>query len=146
MYCQLSLSSYCIVQWNCEFYHGLWIKWGKMATTTTERMFYGCHCHFVSFNSQSMIEFTVILHNGVARKHYLRVHNVTFIVGIDGFKQIYSWNALWIYLLCWKHWLCQYLYSSYASMNKGIICNCIEHILLLLCFWCLKMHQLLYTL
>ena len=31
-------------------------------------------------------------------------------------------------------------------MNKCIICNSIEYILLLLCFWCLKIHQLLYTL
>ena len=33
-------------------------------------MFYGCRCrhHFTSFNLQSMIEFTVALHNAVARK------------------------------------------------------------------------------
>ena len=32
-------------------------------------------CHFVSFYSQSMIEFTVTLHNAVARNLYLTVHD-----------------------------------------------------------------------
>ena len=39
-------------------------------------MFYGCHRrhrHFVSFYSQSMIEFTDTLHNAVARKLYMAI-------------------------------------------------------------------------
>ena len=39
----------------------------------------------------------------------------------------------------WKHWQCHYLYSSYASMSKDIICNSIEYILLLhfeVWMWC----------
>jgi hypothetical protein len=40
-------------------------------------MFYGCrHCrrrHFASFYLQSMIEFTVALHNAVARKPYMTI-------------------------------------------------------------------------
>ena len=39
-------------------------------------MFYGfCCCHFVSFYSQSIIEFTVALHNTVARKPYMTIKN-----------------------------------------------------------------------
>ena len=52
-------------------------------------MFYGCRCcrrHFVSFYLQSMIEFTVILHNSVARKRYLTIQSATFTVDIDGFQ------------------------------------------------------------
>ena len=50
-------------------------------------MLYGCCCrHFASFHSQSMIEFTVALHNTVARKHYLTLHSATFTVDIDGFQ------------------------------------------------------------
>jgi hypothetical protein len=52
-------------------------------------MFYGCHsprCHFVSFYSQSMIEFTVALHNTVARKRFLAIHSATFTVDIVGFQ------------------------------------------------------------
>ena len=51
-------------------------------------MFYGCRCrrHFVSFYSQSMIEFTVALHNAAARKHYLTIQSDTFTVDIDGFQ------------------------------------------------------------
>ena len=48
-------------------------------------MFYGC-CHFVSFYSESMIEFTVILHNALARKHYLTIQSNTSAVALDGFQ------------------------------------------------------------
>ena len=61
-----------------------------------------CHYHFVSFysqsQSQSMIEFTVTLHNAVARKHYLTIHSATFTGNIDGFQTdwqlICTYNAL----------------------------------------------------
>ena len=47
-------------------------------------MFYGCHrrrCrHFASFYSQSMIEFTVVSHNAVARKRYLTIQSATSTV------------------------------------------------------------------
>jgi hypothetical protein len=50
-------------------------------------MSYGCHCrHIVSFYSQSMIEFTVALHNAVARKRYLTIHSNTCTVDIDELK------------------------------------------------------------
>ena len=49
-------------------------------------MFYGCRRHFESFYSESMIEFTVTLHNAVARQRYLRIHSATFIVDIGGFQ------------------------------------------------------------
>ena len=61
-------------------------------------MFYGCRHHFASFYSQSMIEFTVELHNAVARKHYLTIHSATFTGNIDGFQTdwqlICTYNAL----------------------------------------------------
>ena len=49
-------------------------------------MFYGCHrhCrHFTSFYLQSMIEFTVALHNAVARKRYLTIQSNNFTVDKD---------------------------------------------------------------
>jgi hypothetical protein len=52
-------------------------------------MFYGCHhCHhhFVSFYSQSMIEFTVTLQNAVARKPNMTIKSAAFTVDIDGFQ------------------------------------------------------------
>jgi hypothetical protein len=53
-------------------------------------MFHGCRrrCrrHFASFYLQSMIEFTVALHNAVARKFYLTMQSATFTVDIDGFQ------------------------------------------------------------
>ena len=52
-------------------------------------MFYGCCCrccHFVSFYSQPMIEFTLTLHNAVARKWSLTLQIATFTVDIDGFQ------------------------------------------------------------
>ena len=56
-------------------------------------MFYGCRScrcrrrrHFVSFYSQSMIDFTVTLHNAVARKSYLSIQSAAFTVVIDGFQ------------------------------------------------------------
>ena len=51
-------------------------------------MFYGCRCrrHFVSFYLQSMINFTVVLHNAVARKRYFKIQSNTFTVDIDGFQ------------------------------------------------------------
>ena len=43
----------------------------KESFYTTETMFYGCcRRHFVSFYSQSIIEFKLALHNAVARKQY----------------------------------------------------------------------------
>ena len=61
---------------------------------TTQTTLYGCRhrrrrCrrrHFASFHSQPMIEFTVTLHNAVARKSYLSIESATFIVDIDGFQ------------------------------------------------------------
>ena len=41
---------------------------------------------FVSFYSQSMIEFTVTLLNAVARKHYLTIQSATFTVDAEGFQ------------------------------------------------------------
>ena len=38
-----------------------------------------------------------------------------------------------------------YIKATYPSMDKGIICNSIEHILKVLSFWCPKMHHLLYA-
>ena len=52
-------------------------------------MFHSCRhrrSHFVSFYSQSMIEFTVTLHNAVTRKHYFIIHSATFTVDIDGIQ------------------------------------------------------------
>ena len=51
-------------------------------------MFYGCHrrrCrrHFELFTSQSMIEFTVVSHNAVARKQYLSTQSNAFTVDKD---------------------------------------------------------------
>ena len=42
-----------------------------------------CRRHFASFYSQSMIEFTVTLHNAVARKRYLSIQRNAFTVDID---------------------------------------------------------------
>ena len=44
------------------------------------------HCHFVSFYSASMIEFTVTLQSAVARKHYLTIQSNTFTVDINRFQ------------------------------------------------------------
>ena len=54
-------------------------------------MFYGgryrhCPRHFVSFYSQSVIEFTAASYNVVARKSYLSIQSATFTVDIDGFQ------------------------------------------------------------
>jgi hypothetical protein len=55
-------------------------------------MFHSCRrrrrrrSHFVSFYSQSMIEFTVTLHNAVARKRYYIIHSASFTVDLDGFQ------------------------------------------------------------
>ena len=49
-------------------------------------MLYDCCRHFVSFYLQSMIEFTVVLRNAVARKRYLTIQSNTFTVDIDGFQ------------------------------------------------------------
>ena len=49
-------------------------------------MLYDCHRNFVSFYSQSIIEFTFTLHNAVARKRYLTIQSDTFTVHIDGFQ------------------------------------------------------------
>jgi hypothetical protein len=52
-------------------------------------MFYGYRRrrrHFVSYCSQSMIEFTLALHNTVARKRYLTIKSDTCTVDIDGFQ------------------------------------------------------------
>ena len=53
-----------------------------------KKMFYGCRRrrHFVSFHSESMIEFTVTWHNAVDRKQYLTIQSAIFTVGIDGFQ------------------------------------------------------------
>ena len=45
-----------------------------------------CFCHFVSFYSQSMVDFKVTLHNAVARKSYLSIQSATLTVVIDGFQ------------------------------------------------------------
>ena len=42
-----------------------------------------CRRHFVSFYSQSMIDFTVTLHNAVARKSYLSIQSAAFTVDND---------------------------------------------------------------
>ena len=57
-------------------------------------MFYGCRCrrHFVSFYLQSMINFTVVLHNAVARKCYFTIQSNTFTVDIDGFQT--DWHLI----------------------------------------------------
>ena len=51
-------------------------------------MLYDCCRNFVSFYSQSMIEFTFTftLHNAVARESYLTIQSATFTVDIDGFQ------------------------------------------------------------
>ena len=50
-------------------------------------MFYGCcRRHFVSFYSQSMIDFKLALHYAVARKQYLTIQSNTFSVDIDRFQ------------------------------------------------------------
>ena len=52
-------------------------------------MLYGCRfhrCHFVSFNSQSMIEFTLALYSAVARKSYLTIQSNTYTVDRDEFQ------------------------------------------------------------
>ena len=50
-------------------------------------MFYGCcYRHFVLLYSESMIEFTVTLHNAVARKCYLTIQSNTLTVDIDGYQ------------------------------------------------------------
>ena len=41
---------------------------------------------FLSFSSQSMIEFTLALYNAVARKCYLTIQRNNFTVDIDGFQ------------------------------------------------------------
>ena len=49
-------------------------------------MFYGCRRDFASFYSQSIIEFKLVLHDALARKHYLTIQSATFTVDIDGFQ------------------------------------------------------------
>ena len=56
-------------------------------------MFYGCRrcycrcrCHFASFYLQSMIEFTVALHNAVAKKPHMTIKRAAFTVDIVGFQ------------------------------------------------------------
>ena len=49
-------------------------------------MLYDCCCHFVSFYLQSMINFTVVLHNALARKRYFTIQSNTCTVDIDGFQ------------------------------------------------------------
>ena len=52
-------------------------------------MIYGCcfhRCHIISFYSQSMIEFTLALHNAEARKQKLTIQSATFTVDIDRFQ------------------------------------------------------------
>ena len=59
-------------------------------------MFYVCcsHCQFVSFYLQSMKEFTVSLHNAVARKRYLTIQSATFTVDKDGLQT--DWQLICI--------------------------------------------------
>ena len=49
-------------------------------------MLNGCYHQVVSLYSQTMIEFTVTLHNTEARKCYLTICSATFTVDKDGFQ------------------------------------------------------------
>ena len=69
-------------------------------------MFYGCRCrrHFVSFYLQSMINFTVVLHNAVARKRYFKIQSNTFTVDIDGFQTDWQLICTSNALMLLKEW------------------------------------------
>ena len=89
-------------------------------------MLYDCCRNFVSFYSQSMIEFTFTLHNAVVRKRYLTIQSATFTVDIEGFQT--DWQ-----LICTSNALI--LLKAFDNVIIYILATCHEQMYHLQLYW-----------
>jgi hypothetical protein len=108
-------------------------------------MFYDCPCHFVSFHSQSRIEFTVTLHNAVAKNCYTTTWSATLSEDIDRFQidwqVIGTLNVLMlmkaltlsipIFQLCFNEW--RYHLQLYWAHSMSIFLQMPKNVSIIVC-------------